>query len=223
MRKAIALAAAFALAALPVIGSDKDKVEDRLMDCGTAMHEILKCAGQYSTKSFGQSRMRDRSAERAKSCVHWRRHRYGRGAMTCRSGARFDGPWGPPTMMAMEGGSIGFQAGASSTDLVLLVMNDRGARAILENKVKLGADATAAAGPKGAAPRKQTRTPRCAPKCFLIPVRVDYSPAFRWKVQRSVQMKMPTHGSTEKWFARAIWFCSIPCPRRPLRKICWIR
>jgi lipid-binding SYLF domain-containing protein len=52
-------------------------------------------------------------------------------------------------MMALEGGSIGFQLGAQATDFVLLVMNDRGARAILENKVKLGVDASAAAGPKG--------------------------------------------------------------------------
>ena len=74
---------------------------------------------------------------------------YGRGAMTCRSGDHFDGPWGAPTMMALEGGSIGFQAGGQATDFVMLVMNDRGATSILSNKVKLGADASAAAGPIG--------------------------------------------------------------------------
>ena len=74
---------------------------------------------------------------------------YGRGAMTCRTGDDFSGSWSAPTLMALEAGSIGFQLGGQATDFVLLVMNDRGASAILGSKVKLGADATAAAGPKG--------------------------------------------------------------------------
>jgi len=74
---------------------------------------------------------------------------YGRGVMTCRSGANFDGPWGSPTMMALEGGSVGFQIGGEATDFVLLLMSDRSAKGILTSKVKLGADASAAAGPKG--------------------------------------------------------------------------
>ena len=74
---------------------------------------------------------------------------YGRGAMVCRTGEHFNGPWGSPAMYALEGGSVGFQLGGQATDLVLLVMNKRGASAILDSKVKLGADASAAAGPKG--------------------------------------------------------------------------
>src|ERR1700687_71548 len=74
---------------------------------------------------------------------------YGRGAMVCRTGQHFNGPWGSPAMYALEGGSVGFQLGGQATDLVLLVMNERGASAILDSKVKLGADASAAAGPKG--------------------------------------------------------------------------
>jgi SH3 domain-containing YSC84-like protein 1 len=74
---------------------------------------------------------------------------YGRGAMTCRSGDDFRGPWGAPTMMALEGGSFGLQIGGEATDFVLLVMNQRGADAILSSKVKLGGDASAAAGPVG--------------------------------------------------------------------------
>jgi lipid-binding SYLF domain-containing protein len=74
---------------------------------------------------------------------------YGRGAMVCRTGTAFSGPWGAPAMYALEGGSVGFQLGGQATDLVLLVMNDRGAASILSSKVKLGADASAAAGPKG--------------------------------------------------------------------------
>ena len=74
---------------------------------------------------------------------------YGRGVMTCRQGESFSGKWGAPTMMALEGGSFGFQLGGQATDFVLLVMNDRGAKGILSSKVKFGADASAAAGPKG--------------------------------------------------------------------------
>ena len=74
---------------------------------------------------------------------------YGAGAMTCRSGEDFTGPWGAPTMMRLEGAGFGFQLGGQATDFVLLVMNKRGASAILSSKVKLGADASAAAGPKG--------------------------------------------------------------------------
>ena len=74
---------------------------------------------------------------------------YGRGAMVCRSGATFDGPWGAPAMYALEGGSIGFQIGGQATDLVLLVMNQKGADSILSSKVKLGVGASVAAGPKG--------------------------------------------------------------------------
>jgi lipid-binding SYLF domain-containing protein len=74
---------------------------------------------------------------------------YGRGLMVCRSGDDFNGPWGAPSMIALEGGSFGLQLGGQATDFVLLVMNRRGAEAILSSKVKLGADASAAAGPKG--------------------------------------------------------------------------
>jgi lipid-binding SYLF domain-containing protein len=74
---------------------------------------------------------------------------YGRGVMTCRSGEHFTGPWGAPAMYALEGGNIGFQLGGQATDFVLLVMNPRGATSLMGSKVKLGADAAAAAGPKG--------------------------------------------------------------------------
>src|ERR1700739_2942787 len=69
--------------------------------------------------------------------------------MVCRTGEHFTGPWGAPSMMALEGGSVGFQLGGEATDFVLLVMNTRGAKAILSSKVKLGGDIAAAAGPKG--------------------------------------------------------------------------
>jgi SH3 domain-containing YSC84-like protein 1 len=74
---------------------------------------------------------------------------YGRGVMTCRSGANFDGPWSAPIMMQSSGGSFGLQAGGQATDFVILVMNDKGARAVMNGKAKLGADASIAAGPVG--------------------------------------------------------------------------
>ncbi len=74
---------------------------------------------------------------------------YGRGVMTCRSGPDFNGRWSAPAMMALEGASFGFQIGGQATDFVLLVMNKRGADAILSSQVKLGGDVSAAAGPKG--------------------------------------------------------------------------
>ncbi len=74
---------------------------------------------------------------------------YGRGVMICRSGQRFTGAWGAPSMFALEGGNIGLQLGGQATDFVLLVMNPKGAKSLMGSKVKLGADAAAAAGPKG--------------------------------------------------------------------------
>src|SRR5271155_5489692 len=74
---------------------------------------------------------------------------YGRGVMTCRGGKDFQGPWGAPSMMALEGGSFGVQLGGQATDFVLLLMNNRAASSILTSKVKLGADASVAAGPVG--------------------------------------------------------------------------
>ena len=74
---------------------------------------------------------------------------YGRGVMACRSGEDFKGKWGTPTMMALEGASAGFQLGGQATDFVLLLMSPRSASGVLSSKVKLGGDASAAAGPVG--------------------------------------------------------------------------
>jgi SH3 domain-containing YSC84-like protein 1 len=81
---------------------------------------------------------------------------YGKGAMVCRSGEKFTGAWGAPAMYRLEGASIGFQLGGSATDFLLLIMNPKGADSLLKSKVKLGADAAAAAGPKGRATAAET-------------------------------------------------------------------
>lgn len=84
---------------------------------------------------------------------------YGRGLMTCHTGENFKGPWSAPIMMASGGGDIGFQIGAEATDVVILVLNDEGARSIMKSKVKLGAEASVAAGPVGRTTEASTNAP----------------------------------------------------------------
>ena len=81
---------------------------------------------------------------------------YGRGVIICRKGMDFSGPWSAPAMFALEGGSFGFQIGAQATDFVLLIMNESGANSVMSSKVKLGADASVAAGPVGRAASAET-------------------------------------------------------------------
>ena len=127
---------------------DKAKDEGRLENAGVVMKEILGIPDDIPQDLLDRAEcvIVMPSVLKAAFVVGGS---YGRGAMTCRSGDNFRGPWGAPTMMALEGGSFGFQLGAQATDFVFLVMNDRGASSILSSKVKLGADASAAAGPKG--------------------------------------------------------------------------
>jgi SH3 domain-containing YSC84-like protein 1 len=127
---------------------DKDKVESRLGNSGMVMKEILDIPDDIPQSLLDKAEcvIVMPSVLKAAFIVGGS---YGKGAMTCRSGDNFNGPWGAPTMMRLEGGSFGFQLGGQATDFVLLVMNARGASAILNSKVKLGADASAAAGPKG--------------------------------------------------------------------------
>ena len=72
---------------------------------------------------------------------------YGRGVLVCREHG--NGHWGAPSLFTLGGGSFGFQIGAKATDVVFLVMNERGAQKLLQDKIKLGADASVAAGPVG--------------------------------------------------------------------------
>jgi lipid-binding SYLF domain-containing protein len=149
MRKVLSLVVAFALAGLPVVTSAADtKNTDRLENCGTVMQEILNIPEDIPANLIDKAEcvIVIPSVLKAAFIVGGA---YGRGAMTCRAGEHFNGKWSAPTMIALEGGSVGFQLGGQATDFVLLVMNPRGADAILANKVKLGADASAAAGPKG--------------------------------------------------------------------------
>jgi len=132
----------------PARADDKAKDENRLRNSGQVMKEIMNIPDNIPQRLLDKADcvIVIPSVLKAAFIVGGS---YGRGAMTCRSGDDFQGTWGAPTMMALEGGSFGFQLGGQATDFVLLVMNPRGARSILSSKVKLGADASVAAGPLG--------------------------------------------------------------------------
>ncbi len=81
--------------------------------------------------------------------------RYGKGVVSCRK-SQGTGPWGPPSMVTLEGGSIGLQIGAAAVDVVMLVMNPSGIDRLLEDKFTLGGDVSAAAGPVGRSASAET-------------------------------------------------------------------
>jgi SH3 domain-containing YSC84-like protein 1 len=153
MKKLLSCLSSVLLVALPLFAevanaSDQSKDDDRLKNCGTVLKEILDVPDNIPQDLLDKADcvVVFPSVLKAAFIVGGS---YGRGAMSCRRGEHFRGPWGAPTMMALEGGSFGLQIGGEATDFVLLVMNERGASAILTSKVKLGGDASAAAGPVG--------------------------------------------------------------------------
>src|SRR6202167_1328181 len=138
---------------LPILSSsasaaDPEKDEDRLRNSGNVLKEVLDVPDDIPQDLLDKADcvVVFPSVLKAAFIVGGS---YGRGAMSCRRGEDFKGPWGAPTMMALEGGSFGLQIGGEATDFVLLIMNERGANGILASKVKLGADASVAAGPVG--------------------------------------------------------------------------
>jgi len=152
LRMTVALASALALIPLSSsisFGKDKDEKEnDRLQNAGTVLKEIMDVPDNIPQDLVDKSRcvIVFPSVVKAAFVVGGS---YGRGAMVCRTGTDFTGPWGAPAMMALEAGSVGFQIGGQATDFVILVMNNRGVDSLLHSKVKLGADISVAAGPKG--------------------------------------------------------------------------
>ena len=124
------------------------KEQGRLENCGVVMQEILDVPDNIPQELLEKAECVIVIPSMTKIAMGIGGS-YGRGAMVCRSGKAFNGPWGAPAMYALDGGSVGFQLGAESTDVVLLVMNRRGVDALLSSKVKLGGNASVAAGPKG--------------------------------------------------------------------------
>jgi lipid-binding SYLF domain-containing protein len=140
------------LAAIVVLSSAglgaQSKEQERLENAGVVMQEILDVPDNIPQELLDKAECAIVIPSMTKVALGIGGS-YGRGAMVCRSGETFNGPWGAPAMYAIEGGSFGLQLGAESTDVVLLVMNKRGVDALLSSQVKLGANASAAAGPKG--------------------------------------------------------------------------
>jgi len=133
---------------LPLRAEEGKTERERVEDAGRVMQEILNVPEDIPSKILDHARcvVVMPTVLKAAFVVGGA---YGRGAMVCRTGKEFEGAWGAPTMMALEGGSFGLQIGGEATDFVFLIMNDHGAHSLLKSKVKLGADASAAAGPVG--------------------------------------------------------------------------
>jgi lipid-binding SYLF domain-containing protein len=124
------------------------KEQKRLQNCGVVMQEVLNIPDNLPQQVLAKAECVIVFPSVLRLAFGMGKE-YGRGAMVCRTGKEFNGPWGAPAMYALEGDSIGMQLGGEATDLILLVMNQRGAASILSSKIKLGGDASAAAGPRG--------------------------------------------------------------------------
>jgi SH3 domain-containing YSC84-like protein 1 len=135
-----------AVISLPAFGQKKE--QDRVANAGTVMKEIVNIPDDIPQDVLDKADCVVVLPSVLKFAIGIGGS-YGRGVMTCRGGKNFKGPWGAPTMMALEGGSFGLQLGGQATDFVLLLMSPRSAQSILTSKVKLGGDVTAAAGPVG--------------------------------------------------------------------------
>jgi lipid-binding SYLF domain-containing protein len=146
MRRLLILSAALLLFCASLTAADKE--EDRLKQAGEVLGQILNIPDNipHSILDRAECVIVFPSVKKLAIGIGGS---YGRGAMSCRGGENFTGPWGPPALYALEGGNIGFQLGGQETDFVLLVVNPKGVDSVLKSKVKVGADASAAIGPKG--------------------------------------------------------------------------
>jgi lipid-binding SYLF domain-containing protein len=132
----------------PLVAEESEKEQDRLQQSGQVMKEILGTPEDIPQDLLNKAECVIVLPSVKKVAVGIGGS-YGRGVMTCRTGENFNGPWSAPTMMKSTGGNVGFQIGGEATDFIILVMNPGGARSLMNSKLKLGADASVAAGPKG--------------------------------------------------------------------------
>jgi lipid-binding SYLF domain-containing protein len=146
VKRYLVIAACVSFAAGAVYAATKE--QKRLENCGVVMQEVLNIPDNLPQQVLAKAECVIVFPSLLKVAFGMGKD-YGRGAMVCRTGKEFNGPWGAPAMYALEGDSIGMQIGGESTDLILLVMNQKGVASILSSKIKLGGDASAAAGPKG--------------------------------------------------------------------------
>src|SRR5258708_11223273 len=146
MKRYFVIVVCLSVAASAVYAATKE--QKRLENCGVVLKEVLNIPDNLPIQVLAKAECVIVFPSVLKLAFGMGKD-YGRGAMVCRTGKEFNGPWGAPAMYALEGDSIGMQLGGESTDLILLVMNKRGAASILSSKIKLGGDASAAAGPNG--------------------------------------------------------------------------
>ena len=157
MKNKLSILVVMALFAVVALGQSEDQKEekggsterDRVKESGEVLKQILDMPDKGIPKSVLDGSKCVIILPSVKKVALGIGASYGRGVMTCRTGADYKGPWSAPIMMASSGGSVGFQIGGQATDFVIIVMNDGGAKSLLNNKVKLGADASVAAGPVG--------------------------------------------------------------------------
>lgn len=148
MKKFLACLVLILMPTIASFAANDEREEDRVKDAGVVLKEILNIPDDIPQDLLDKAECLI-ILPSVKKGAFGIGGSYGRGIMVCRSGEHYKGKWGAPALYALEGVSIGFQLGGQATDFVLLVMNPKGAESLLYSKVKLGADASAAAGPKG--------------------------------------------------------------------------
>ena len=148
MQKLLTAVVSIFVLSVVMAAADNEHEADRVRDAGVVMKEIINIPDNIPKDLIDRAECVIVLPSVKKLAIGIGGS-YGRGVMTCRTGEHFTGPWSAPAMYALEGGNIGFQLGGEATDFVLLVMNPKGAESLLHSKVKLGGDASAAAGPKG--------------------------------------------------------------------------
>ena len=148
MTKFLSLVCIAALLPVMAFAADSEKESDRVQDAGQVLKEIVNIPDDIPKDLFDRAECVIVLPSVKKFAIGIGGS-YGRGVMSCRTGQHFTGPWSAPAMYALEGGNIGFQLGGEATDFVLLIMSPHGAESLMGSKVKLGGDASAAAGPKG--------------------------------------------------------------------------
>jgi SH3 domain-containing YSC84-like protein 1 len=148
MKKVLVCLMIFVMSSIPTVAADSEHEQDRVKESGEVLKEILNIPDDIPQDLLDKAECIVVLPSVKKGALGIGGS-YGRGVMICRSGEHYKGKWGAPALYALEGVSIGFQLGGQATDFVLLVMNPKGATSLLSSKVKLGADASAAAGPKG--------------------------------------------------------------------------
>jgi lipid-binding SYLF domain-containing protein len=153
--RCVSLTLAFAMVCAPLLAADTTtKTAERLDDSASLFSEIMSTPDRAIPQELLERAQCVVIVPELKKAAFVVGAKYGRGFAVCRGAA--GAGWGPPAAIRIEGGSVGFQVGVSSTDVLMLVMNKRGMRRLSSSKFTIGGDAAAAAGPVGRSASAQT-------------------------------------------------------------------